>query len=77
MEQCTLYGVVVAQGGDVWFANNGANALVRYTPGTATYTFFKLSTTSAGLYGLTLAPAGALWFTASGSSTNYVGAMSP
>src|SRR5229473_3797962 len=71
-----LYGVVVAPGGDVWFANNGANALVRYAPGTPTYTFFKLSTSSAGLYGLTLAPAGALWFTASGSSTNYVGEMS-
>src|SRR5260221_12516349 len=72
-----LYGVVVAQGGDVWFANNGANTLVRYAPGTATYTFFKLSTSSAGLYGLTLPPAGELWFTAAGSSPNFVGAMSP
>jgi streptogramin lyase len=72
-----LYGVVVAPGGDVWFANNGANALVRYAPGTATYTFFQLSTPSAGLYGLTLAPTGTLWFTASGSSTTYVGETKP
>jgi virginiamycin B lyase len=72
-----LYGIIVASGGDVWFANNGADALVRYTPSTATYTFFKLSTPSAGLYGLTLGPNGALWFTASGSSTNYVGEMTP
>src|SRR5206468_3275434 len=67
----------VTHNGDVWFANNGASALVRYAPGNATYTFFKLSTLSAGLYGLTLDPAGALWFTASGSSTNYVGEMNP
>jgi virginiamycin B lyase len=70
-----LYGVVVAPGGDVWFANNGANALVRYAPTAATYTFFRLSASSGGLYGLALDPAGRLWFTTSGSSTNVIGEM--
>ncbi len=70
-----LYGVVVAPGGDVWFANNGANALVRYAPTTAIYTFFRLSASSGGLYGLALDPAGRLWFTTSGSSTNVIGEM--
>ena len=70
-----LYGVVVAPGGDVWFANNGANALVRYVPDAATYTFFQLSASSGGLYGLTLDPADALWFTTSGSSANIIGEM--
>jgi streptogramin lyase len=72
-----LYGIVVTPSGDVWFANNGANALVRYTPGKATYTFFQLSASSGGLYGLTLDPAGHLWFTASGTSANAVGEMTP
>ncbi len=72
-----LYGLVVAPSGDVWFANDGANALVRYVPDAATYTFFQLSASSGGLYGLTLDPAGTLWFTASGSSANYVGEITP
>jgi len=72
-----LYGLVVAHNGDVWFANNGANALVRYVPDAATYTFFQLSASSGGLYGLTLDPAGHLWFTASGTSASAVGEMNP
>jgi len=72
-----LYGIVVAPGGDVWFAANGINALVRYAPGAGTFTFFQLSLSAAGLYGLTLAPTGTLWFTASGPSTNYAGEMRP
>ncbi len=70
-----LYGVVVAPGGDVWFANNGANALVRYAQTTSIYTFFRLSASSGGLYGLALDLAGRLWFTTSGSSTNVIGEM--
>ncbi len=70
-----LYGLVVTHNGDVWLANNGANALVRYVPDAATYTFFQLSASSGGLYGLTLDPAGTLWFTASGSSANFIGEM--
>src|SRR6266567_633480 len=72
-----LYGIVVTYNGDVWFANNGANALVRYVPDAATYRFFQLSASSGGLYGLTLDPAGHLWFTASGTSANAVGEMNP
>jgi len=72
-----LYGLIVAQNGDVWFVNNGANALVRYAPKNASYTFFQLAQASGGLYGLTLDATGTLWFTTSGSSTNAVGNMHP
>lgn len=72
-----LYGLAVTSNGDVWCVNNGSNALVRYTPGTATSTFFRFATPSASLYGLALAPTGTLWFTASGSSSNYVGEVMP
>jgi virginiamycin B lyase len=73
-----LYRLVVANDGEVWFVDNGANALVRYTPGKATYTFFRLpASAGGGLYGLTRDRAGRLWFTTSGQSTNVVGEMSP
>ena len=72
-----LYRLVAEHNGDIWFVDNGANALVRYTPGKATYTFFRLSAPSGGLYGLTLDGAGRLWFSASGPSTNVIGEMSP
>ncbi len=70
-----LYGVVATRNGDVWFANNGASALVRYEPDKHTYTFFPLSTPSTSPYGLTLAPAGTLWFTVGGTAANFVGGM--
>jgi len=72
-----LYGLIVAPSGDVWFVNNGAGALVRYSPKDASYTFFQLSLPSSAPYGLTLGPAGRLWFTASGSSANAIGEMNP
>ncbi len=72
-----LYGLVVAHDGAVWFVNNGADALVRYSPKDASYTFFQLSPPSSAPYGLTLDSAGRLWFTASGSSANTVGEMHP
>ena len=72
-----LYELIVAQNGDVWFVNNGANALVRYASKNASYTFFQLPQSSGGLYGLTLDAAGTLWFTTSGSSTNATGSMRP
>jgi len=73
----SLYRLVVTNNDEVWFVDNGANALVRYIPGKATYTFFQLSASSGGLYGLTSDGAGRLWFSTSGSSTNAVGEMSP
>lgn len=72
-----LYGIVVAPGGDVWFAANSINALMRYAPGAGTFTSYQLSLSTAGLYGLALAPTGTLWFTASSSSTNYAGEVTP
>jgi len=73
----SLYGLVVAGNGDVWFVNIGAGALVRYSPKDASYTFFQLSLPSSAPYGLTLDASGTLWFTANGSSTNAVGNMHP
>ena len=70
-----LYGLVVTPDGAVWFANNGAGALVRYAPARASFTFARLPQSSGGLYGLTLDAAGTLWFTLSGTTTNAVGSM--
>jgi virginiamycin B lyase len=72
-----LYQLVVTPKGDIWFVNNGADALVRYVPGTAGYTFFRLDLPASAPYGLALDPAGRLWFTADGSSANYIGEMTP
>ncbi len=72
-----LYAVVVARTGDVWFVNNGADALVRYAPDKAAYTFFQLSLPSSAPYGLTLDKAARLWFTAAGSSDNLIGKVTP
>lgn len=72
-----LYALVVAHNGDVWFVNNGANALVRYSPKDSTYTFFQLSLPSSAPYGLALDRAGKLWFTVAGSSANAIGVMTP
>jgi len=72
-----LYGLVVAKNGEVWFVNNGADALVRYSLKDANYTFFQLVLPSSAPYGLTLDAAGSLWFTATGPATNAVGEMSP
>ncbi len=70
-----LYGLVITPGGDIWFANSGANALVRYSLAEATFTFYQLSTSYGGLYGLALDSAGQLWFTIDGSTANYIGEM--
>jgi virginiamycin B lyase len=70
-----LYGLVVTPGGEIWFANSGANALMRYSPATATYTFYQLSTSYGGLYGLALDSSGQLWFTIDGTAANYIGEM--
>jgi virginiamycin B lyase len=72
----SLYGLVITPGGNVWFANSSANALVSYSPTTATYTFYQLSTSYGGLYGLALDSSGQLWFTIDGTSANYIGQMS-
>jgi streptogramin lyase len=71
-----LYGLVITPGGDLWFANSGANALVHYAPATATFTLFQLSTSYGGLYGVTLDMTGNLWFTIDGNAANYIGELS-
>ena len=71
-----LYGLIITPGGDIWCANSGANALVRYTPATVTFTFYQLSTTYGGLYGLALDSTVRLWFTIDGNSANFIGDLS-
>lgn len=70
-----LYGLAIAPGGDIWFANSGADAFVRYSPAAATYTFYQLSTSYGGLYGLALDSGGQLWFTIDGTTANSIGEM--
>jgi len=72
-----LYQLVITQNGNIWFVNNGANALVRYVPGHASYTFFQLDLPASAPYGLALDPAGRLWFTATSSAANYIGEIAP
>lgn len=76
-QPAALYAIVVTHDGDIWFADNGAGALVRYVPGNATFTFFRLSVPAEAPYGLTLDSADRLWFTSSGPSTNAVGEVAP
>jgi virginiamycin B lyase len=69
-----LYAIVSTPNGDIWFANNTANALVRYRLSAAAFTIFQLSEPESPPYGLTLDRAGTLWFTSTGLS---VGKMIP
>jgi streptogramin lyase len=69
------YAIVAARGGDVWFGSAGANALVRYSPPTHTFTFYSLDIQQSIPFGLALDGRGRLWFTADASPTNYVGMM--
>ncbi len=76
-QPAALYAVVVTHNGDVWFADNGAGSLVRYVPGNATFTFFRLPVAAEAPYGLTLDSAGRLWFTSPNPTTNAVGELTP
>lgn len=68
-----LYTISRASQGDLWFVDNGANALVRYTPGRATFTFYPLSVPACTPYALALDAAGGVWFTAAGGDTSFIG----
>ncbi len=73
-----LHGIVTTPGGDIWFTSSGANALVRYAPDRAIYTFFQLPLPGSDPFGLTLNAAGKLWFTAGGGQqADYIGEMAP
>jgi virginiamycin B lyase len=67
-----LYAIVSTPNGDIWVANNTANALLRYHPSTALFTVFQFSKPESPPYGLTLDRAGALWFTSTGASVGEV-----
>ncbi len=72
-----IYGVAIAPDGNVWCASAGANALVRYTPETGAWTFYRVARANSVPYGVALVTNGSkttLWFTADGIP-NYVGAM--
>ena len=73
-----LHGIVITPDGDIWFTSSGANALVRYSPGRANYTFFQLPLPGSGPFGLTLDAAGKLWLTAGGGQqADFIGEMTP
>lgn len=76
-KSAALYGLVVTPDGNVWFVDNSADALVRFTPGKVSYRFFGLALPASAPFGLTFDNAGKLWFTASGSSANSIGEMTP
>jgi virginiamycin B lyase len=71
----SLYGVVVAPDGVVWFASAGANALVRYEPPRDTLTFYRLSRAGSAPFGLALDGKGRLWYTADGAQANFLGLL--
>ncbi len=71
----TLYSVVT-RADALWFTSTGANALVRYIPGSRQFTFYQLATPGSVPFGLAVAPDGALWFTADGAP-NYIGRVTP
>jgi virginiamycin B lyase len=71
-----LHSIVVTPAGNVWFTSSGTNALVRYSPKKAAFTFFQLPLPYSGLFGLAADAAGRLWFTAGGGQqANYIGVM--
>ena len=74
-DPATLYDVVT-RGDALWFTSTGANALVRYTPTSGQFQFYKLATPASVPFGLAVAPDGALWFTADGAP-NYIGVVRP
>lgn len=69
-----LHSIVAMPDGTIWFTSSGANALIRYSPATATFTFFRLSLPGSNPFGLAHDRAGNLWFTAGGGQqANYIG----
>ena len=69
-----LHSIVALPDGTVWFTSSGANALIRYSPSTATFTFFRLSLPDSNPFGLIRDRANNLWFTAGGGQqANYIG----
>jgi virginiamycin B lyase len=74
-DPATLYDVVT-RGDALWFTSTGANALLRYTPTSGQFQFYKLATPASVPFGLAVAPDGALGFTADGAP-NYIGVVRP
>ena len=70
-----LYDILVGTDGTVWVADMGQDAITRFVPRTATFTWFALPEPSSIPYGLAWDRSGRLWFTADRSPTNYVGML--
>jgi streptogramin lyase len=73
----SLYAVTVAPNGDAWFDSAGANAIVRFSPQTGAFTFYKLPIPSSVPYGIALDATGKAWFAADDADGNYIGAITP
>ena len=69
-----MYGIQVAENGDVWFTAAAADALIRYVPESRAFTFYQLGIPGSIPFGISFDPQGNLWFTAT-TNPNYVGVM--
>ena len=70
-----LYGVAVARSGDVWFGSSGTSSLVRYTPATQQFAFFRLNIGQNAPYELAFDQDGRVWFTSQGDTPSYIGML--
>ncbi len=73
----SLYAITAAPNGDAWFESAGANAIVRFSPQTGAFAFYKLPIPSSVPYGIALDAAGKVWFAADDGDGNYIGAVTP
>ncbi len=73
----SLYAVAAASNGDAWFDSAGANSIVRFSPQTGAFTFYRLPIPSSVPYGIALDGSGKAWFAADDADGNYIGAVTP
>ncbi|HEX5159769.1 MAG TPA: hypothetical protein VFW17_21345 [Ktedonobacterales bacterium] len=71
------YALDVAPDGAVWMTSFDANAIIRYTPESATFTFYTLLIPNSVPFGMAVAPDGTVWFTSDGEPNDYIGHVIP
>jgi len=71
------YALDVAPDGAVWMTSFDANAIIRYTPESNTFTFYTLLVPNSVPFGMVVASDGTLWFTSDGEPNDYIGHVIP
>lgn len=71
------YALDVAPDGAVWITSFDANAIIRYAPESATFTFYTLLVPNSVPFGMVVAPDGTVWFTSDGEPNDYIGHIFP